>query len=71
VQLHVDADRRRRQAERVRQMEKALRDARRRGDGEAARLLAAWLDAEYVSRAYVRARDPEVLRLRRLLRTAS
>ncbi|MCW2608729.1 MAG: hypothetical protein JWO60_3422 [Frankiales bacterium] len=50
------------------QLRDALLDARRRGDTEAAALLAAWLDDEYVGRAHRRALDPEVARYRRLTR---
>ncbi len=61
----------RRSGERVRELRQALDRARRRGDPSAVGLLAAWLDAEYVSRSHVRAADPEVRRLRRQLRGAA
>jgi hypothetical protein len=55
--------------------ESALRgahgEARAAGDREAARLLAEWADDDFVARAYRRAVDVEVIRLRRLLRVGS
>jgi hypothetical protein len=72
TQAHLDvatADRRAR-ARRVEQMQRALRDARLHNDDQAAGLLAAWLDVEYVRRSYQRADDPIVRRYRRLLREA-
>jgi len=64
------ADRRAR-ARRVRQMERAVTDARRRGDAESVRLLTAWLEVEYERRSYLRLVDPTIVRLRRELRRAA
>lgn len=52
--------------------ERALRRAMdRETDPAKLRLLRAWADDEYVSQAHRRAADPEVRRLRRLLREAA
>ncbi len=58
-------------ARRVQQMERAVTDARRRGDVDSVRLLTAWLDQEFVRRSYLRVVDPEIVRLRRELRRAA
>ncbi len=58
----------RQRGERVHELRRSLDGARRRGDHESARLLCAWIDAEFVADAHRRAADPEVRRLRRQLR---
>ncbi len=61
----------RQRTERVQELRRALDGARRRGDLESARLLCAWIDAEFVADAHRRAADPEIRRLRRQLRAAA
>ncbi len=46
-----------------------LLDARRRNDTDAERRVCHRLDDEFVARAHLRAADPEVRRLRRLVRS--
>jgi hypothetical protein len=48
-----------------------LKDARRRGNEADERLVLAWRDDEFVSRAHLRAEDREIKRLRRWLREAA
>ncbi len=55
-------------ADRKRELRDELRDARRRRDVAAARAVCQRLDNHYVAQAHVRAADPQVRRLRRLLR---
>jgi succinate dehydrogenase flavin-adding protein (antitoxin of CptAB toxin-antitoxin module) len=57
--------------ERQDQLRRLLYDARRRGNKEDERLVLAWLDDEFVSRAHVRAEDREIKRLRKWLRAAA
>ncbi len=57
--------------DRQQQLEALLRDARRRGNAADERLVLAWKDDEYVSRAHQRAEDREIKRLRRWLREAA
>ncbi len=47
-----------------------LAEARRRGDTDAERCACRHLDDDYVARAYVRAEDREVRRLRHLVRSS-
>ncbi len=61
----------RQRSERIHALRRALDGARRRGDRESARLLCAWIDAEFVADAHRRACDPEIGRLRRQLRGAA
>ncbi len=61
----VRADRR---AEQERELRDELQDAMRRHDVAVARAICQRLDNHYVAQAHVRAADPEVRRLRRLLR---
>ncbi len=58
-------------AERQQALRRLLDDARRRGNKEDERLVLAWKDAEYVSRAHERAEDREIKRLRKWLREAA
>ncbi len=58
-------------AEQERELRAALLDALQRRDAAAAQVVLRRLDALYVSQAHVRAADPEVRRLRRLLRDAA
>ncbi len=48
-----------------------LAEARRHGDAEQARRVCQLLDNDFVSRAYHRADDPEIRRLRRQVRAAA
>ncbi len=59
---------RQRSTERVQELRLSLDGARRRGDHESARLLCAWIDAEFVADAHRRAVDPDLVRLRRQVR---
>jgi hypothetical protein len=57
--------------ERQQQLNLMLQDAIRRGNEDDRRLVLAWKDDEYVSRAHLRAEDREIKRLRRWLREAA
>ncbi len=58
-------------AERQQALRRLLDDARRRGNKEDERLILAWIDNEFVSRAHERAEDREIKRLRKWLREAA
>ncbi len=61
----------RRRTEQERKVRTAIRKARERGDHQAVQTLLELLDNGYVARAHVRARDPEVIRLRRQNRSTA
>ncbi len=55
-------------ADRERALRDELQDALQRRDAAATQVVLRRLDALYVAQAHVRAADPEIRRLRRLLR---
>ncbi len=63
----MTASRTERHVGREQDLRQQLLDARQHGDVTAAELVLRRLDVLYVSRAHVRAADPEVRRLRRQL----